>query len=242
MRYLFACAVLVFGSLVVYPQQAQAQSAGSTAAGAAMSASATQPAARESQVMQSQDRPKPAAASQPATPPAQGNPQVVMQTSMGKIVIELFADKSPVTVDNFLKYVDAGFYDGTIFHRVISTFMIQGGGFDTSYKEKQTRPAIKNESKNGLKNVRGTIAMARKPNPDSATAQFFINVKDNPGLDYPTRGGYAVFGKVIDGMHVVDQIKAVPTGKQKVTTAEYGEQEFTDVPQAMVVIESVKRQ
>ncbi len=120
--------------------------------------------------------------------------------------------------------------------------MIQAGGFGSDYKEKQTRPAIRNESKNGLKNVRGTIAMARKPSPDSATAQFFINVKDNPGLDYPIRGGYAVFGKVVDGMHVVDEIKAIPTGKQKMMTAEYGEQEFTDVPQAMVIIESVKRQ
>jgi peptidyl-prolyl cis-trans isomerase A (cyclophilin A) len=221
-------------------EPAQAQPAGSTAAGAAVSGSATQPAAREPQVMQSQDRPKPAAASQPATQPA--GPRVVMQTSMGKILIELFADQAPITVENFLKYVDAGFYDGTIFHRVIPTFMIQGGGFGTDNKEKQTRPEIKNESRNGLKNLRGTIAMARKPNPDSATAQFFINVRDNPGLDYPIRGGYAVFGKVVEGMDVVDKIKAVPTGKRPMVTADYGPQPFDDVPQTQVVIESVKRQ
>jgi cyclophilin family peptidyl-prolyl cis-trans isomerase len=135
---------------------------------------------------------------------------------MGKVKIELFQDKAPITVKNFLQYVDDKFYDGTIFHRVISDFMIQGGGFEPGMREKNTGPAIRNESDNGLKNVRSTIAMARTPIVDSATAQFFVNVKDNTrGLD-PKRGrdGYAVFGKVIDGMDVVDKIKEVPTANQ----------------------------
>jgi peptidyl-prolyl cis-trans isomerase B (cyclophilin B) len=146
------------------------------------------------------------------------NTIVVMETSMGTIKIELFDDKAPITVQNFLKYADDKFYDGTIFHRVIPTFMVQGGGFEPGLKEKATRDAIKNESANGLSNVRGTLAMARTPRPDSATAQFFINVKDNGFLNHtapnPQGWGYCVFGKVAEGRDIVDRIKAVKTAKR----------------------------
>ena len=138
------------------------------------------------------------------------NPVVVMDTSLGTIKIELEPEKAPITVKNFLQYVDDKFYDGTIFHRVINGFMIQGGGFEPGMKQKKTREAIKNEGGNGLSNKRGTIAMARTPDLNSATAQFYINVKDNPGLDNP-ESPYCVFGKVIEGMDVVDKIKKVET-------------------------------
>jgi cyclophilin family peptidyl-prolyl cis-trans isomerase len=151
----------------------------------------------------------------PAAPPAAPSPTgpvVVLETSLGNVRIALDKDKAPVTVDNFLQYVRAGHYDGTVFHRVIPGFMIQGGGMDSSMKERETRPPIRNEANNGLRNLRGTIAMARTNDPNSATAQFFINVKDNAALDYGMRGaGYAVFGSVIEGMDVVDRIVAVPT-------------------------------
>jgi cyclophilin family peptidyl-prolyl cis-trans isomerase len=153
----------------------------------------------------------PAAAPTPAPPPA--GPVVSLLTSLGEIRIALRPDKAPLTVDNFLKYVKASHYSGTIFHRVIPGFMIQGGGMDATMKEKPTRPPVRNEAKNGLRNGRGTIAMARTDDPNSATAQFFINVKDNHALDFGIRGaGYAVFGEVIQGMDVVDRILAVPTG------------------------------
>ena len=139
-------------------------------------------------------------------------PTVSLETSMGTIKIELDRDKAPVTVDNFVTYVRAGHYDGTIFHRVIPNFMIQGGGMVPSMREKQTRPAIKNEASNGLRNVRGSIAMARTSEPNSATSQFFINVKDNAMLDFGVGGaGYAVFGKVVSGMDVVDRIVSAAT-------------------------------
>jgi cyclophilin family peptidyl-prolyl cis-trans isomerase len=157
---------------------------------------------------------------------------------MGDITIELDQEKAPITVENFLKYVDKGFYDNLIFHRVISSFMIQGGGLDEKLSEKSEgqRGTIKNESKNGLSNVRGTIAMARKPDPNSAQNQFFINVEDNKKLD-TYGGGYAVFGKVIDGMDVVDKIKKVKT-----TTKVAGNgQPMDDVPVEAVVIKSAKR-
>ncbi|HQY09692.1 MAG: peptidyl-prolyl cis-trans isomerase [Burkholderiales bacterium] len=143
--------------------------------------------------------------------------KVKLATSMGDIVVELDAAKAPKTVANFVEYVKAGHYNGTVFHRVIPNFMIQGGGMDASMNEKPTRSPIALESRNGLSNVRGSIAMARTMIPDSATAQFFINVKDNPFLDQPNspdRHGYAVFGKVVTGMDVVDKIKAVPTGNR----------------------------
>ena len=161
---------------------------------------------------------------------------VIMKTTMGEIEIELNQEKAPITVANFLKYVDEGFYSGTIFHRVINNFMIQGGGFNDAMSEKKTRPSIQNEASNGLANEVGTIAMARTNDPHSASAQFFINVADNSSLNYtaPTVSGYgyAVFGKVTNGMHVVNRIKAVKTGVIK----GYG-----DVPMDTIAIESVKR-
>ncbi len=144
------------------------------------------------------------------------NPKIALDTSKGKIVIELYADKAPQTVKNFLAYVDAGYYDGTIFHRVIRGFMIQGGGFSADMTQKQTNPPINNEADNGLRNERGTIAMARTSNPHSATAQFFINTVNNDALNHtnksPQGWGYAVFGRVAEGMAVVDAISGVSTG------------------------------
>jgi len=162
-------------------------------------------------------------------------PIVVLETSMGPITIELDKAKAPITVENFLKYVDAGFYDNLIFHRVMPGFMIQGGGMDDKMQEKATNPQIKNEASNGLKNERGTLAMARTSNPNSATAQFFINLVDNsrnlgPGGVDPF--GYAVFGKVIDGMDTVDKIAKVQTGQR----GGHG-----DVPVQPVYIKSAKR-
>jgi len=139
-------------------------------------------------------------------------PTVSLETSMGTIKLELDQDKAPLSVANFVDYVRAGHYDGTIFHRVIPGFMVQGGGMTPSMKEKATRPPVKNEAKNGLRNVRGSISMARTSAPDSATSQFFINVKDNAMLDYGVGGaGYAVFGRVVEGMEVVDRIVAAST-------------------------------
>lgn len=149
---------------------------------------------------------------------AGGHPVIKLQTSLGDIVLELDAEKAPVTVENFVRYVKDGHYDGTIFHRVIPNFMIQGGGFDADMKQKETRAPIKNEADNGLKNDKYTIAMARTPDPHSASAQFFINVKDNDFLNFsaPTANGwgYAVFGKVTDGFDVVDAIAKVKTGNR----------------------------
>jgi peptidyl-prolyl cis-trans isomerase A (cyclophilin A)/peptidyl-prolyl cis-trans isomerase B (cyclophilin B) len=138
-------------------------------------------------------------------------PQVSLKTSMGEIVLELDQEKAPKSVENFLQYVKSGFYKGTIFHRVIDGFMIQGGGMDAQLHGRPTRKPVKNESDNGLSNAAYTVAMAREDNPDTATSQFFINVVDNPGLDYPNMhgSGYTVFGKVVKGKEVVDKIKAV---------------------------------
>jgi cyclophilin family peptidyl-prolyl cis-trans isomerase len=160
------------------------------------------------------------------------NPIVVIETSMGNIKIELDPDRAPITVKNFLKYVEAKHYDGTVFHRVIKDFMIQGGGMTPDGRERLTGVPIKNESYNGLTNKRGTIAMARTNKPDSATAQFFINVKDNDSLDRANnldQVGYCVFGKVTEGMDVVDKIRAVPTDPQG------------DVPREPVIIKSVRK-
>ena len=159
--------------------------------------------------------------------------KVRMDTSLGEIVLQLDAAKAPKSVANFVEYAKAGHYDGTIFHRVIPDFMIQGGGFDADMKQKPTRAPIALESKNGLANVRGSVAMARTNVPDSATAQFFINVKDNGALDAASARdghGYAVFGKVVSGMDVVDKIKAVPTGSKG---------PHQDVPVTPVVIRKV---
>ena len=146
--------------------------------------------------------------------------QVKFQTSLGDFTVEVYADKAPKTVENFLQYVKDKQYNGTIFHRVIDNFMVQGGGFTADMNQKPTRDPIPLEAKNGLKNDRGTIAMARTGNPNSATAQFFINVVDNNGLNAPSPDGYgyAVFGKVVSGMETIDKIRAVPTGRQDVPT------------------------
>ncbi|MCL4245827.1 MAG: peptidyl-prolyl cis-trans isomerase [Candidatus Dadabacteria bacterium] len=161
-----------------------------------------------------------------------GNPVVIISTSKGDIKVELLKNEAPVTVENFLSYANDGFYDGTIFHRVIPNFMIQGGGFTPDFVQKPTKAPIKNEADNGLKNDRGTLAMARTQIVDSATSQFFINVVDNDFLNNGARDfGYAVFGKVIDGMDVVDAIAEVPTSNRGM---------LGDVPAEDVVIESVK--
>lgn len=163
---------------------------------------------------------------------AKTNPQVVLHTTRGAITLELFADKSPLTVANFLEYVKSGHYNGTIFHRVIRNFMIQTGGMTADMVEKPTRDPVLNESKNRLHNERWTVAMARRNDPDSARAQFFINLKMNTNLDYQNgQPGYTVFGKVIDGEHIVKAISLVPT------TAKDGHQ---DVPIEPIVIERVE--
>ena len=162
---------------------------------------------------------------------AADNPRVLLNTSMGEIVLELYAKQAPKSVANFLQYVDEGHYSGTIFHRVIENFMIQGGGFDKSMNQKPTRTPIANEAKNGLKNHKYTLAMARTSNPHSASTQFFINAKYNQFLDYPGQDGwgYAVFGKVIKGMEVVDKITSVETTRVGM---------HAGVPVKAVVIES----
>ena len=163
-------------------------------------------------------------------------PQVLLETTSGDILLELDPEKAPKPVENFLKYVDEGFYDNTIFHRVIPGFMIQGGGMDVKMREKPTRESIENEADNGLKNERGTIAMARTMDPHSASAQFFINHTDNDFLDHraptPDGWGYAVFGKVIDGMDTVDKIAKVKTGRVN---------GYDDVPKDTVLITKASR-
>jgi peptidyl-prolyl cis-trans isomerase A (cyclophilin A) len=166
-------------------------------------------------------------------PGAKENQVVVIKTSKGEIRVELETKRAPLTVRNFLEYADAGFYDGTIFHRVIDGFMIQGGGFGADMRQKPTRDPIKNEADNGVKNARGTLAMARTSVVDSATAQFFINLVDNDALNHGQRDfGYAVFGRVVGGMEVVDAIAKVRTGRSGANQ---------DVPVDAVVIESIKR-
>lgn len=171
-------------------------------------------------------------------------PKVKLETSVGDITLELNEEKAPGTVENFLGYVKEGFYDNTIFHRVIGGFMVQGGGFAVegeSAKQKETKEGIQNEAKNGLKNDRGTIAMARTGDPHSATAQFFINHADNSNLDYPSFDGwgYAVFGKVTEGMDVVDKIAEMETTTKTLTT-KAGPSPMKDVPVETVVIKSAK--
>lgn len=174
--------------------------------------------------------PAPAAALQPAP----GNPVVLIETSMGTITIELYKDQAPVSVANFLEYVRGGFYPGTIWHRVVPGYVIQGGGYTAELAEKATRPPIQNEATNGLTNRRGTVAMARMRTLRSATSQFYINLANNPSLDHkgfsPDVFGYAVFGRVIDGMDVVDRIGAVKTGTKD---------GMDDVPLEPVIIKSV---
>jgi cyclophilin family peptidyl-prolyl cis-trans isomerase len=163
---------------------------------------------------------------------AQEKPVVVIETSLGNMTVELDPEKAPISVKNFLSYVDEGFYDGTIFHRVIKNFMIQGGGMTAGMQRKETKAPVRNEATNGLSNMRGTIAMARTGEVNSATAQFYINTVDNPGLDHkgmtPSDFGYAVFGKLIDGLDTVDKIASVKTNPG-------------DVPAEAVVIKAIKR-
>lgn len=174
----------------------------------------------------------PAAAQNPPSSPS--NPLVVLETSMGNITVELYKDRAPISVENFLQYANEGFYDGTIFHRVIRGFMVQAGGFTADMSQKKTREPIRNEATNRLRNLRGTLAMARTNQVRSATAQFFINTADNAALDHkgmtPDEFGYAVFGKVIGGMEVVDRI-------EKAKTSQSGP--MTDVPVEPVIIKKV---
>ncbi|MFC3852873.1 MULTISPECIES: peptidylprolyl isomerase [Saccharospirillaceae] len=157
---------------------------------------------------------------------------VVVETSLGTVRLALDAEQAPVTTENFVTYIEDEFYDGLIFHRIIDGFMVQGGGFNAEMQQKAVRDPIVNESNNGLSNARGTIAMARTQAPDSATAQFYINLVDNPNLDYRNgRAGYAVFGRVVEGMDVVDQMAKVPTGNRG---------RFQDVPVEPVLIRSVR--
>ena len=170
----------------------------------------------------------------PAAMAAKGDPHVLLTTSAGNIELELDKQKAPVSVQNFVDYVNSGFYNNTTFHRVIPSFMIQGGGFEPGMKQKATKEPIKNEANNGLKNTRGTLAMARTQAPHSATAQFFINVVDNDFLNFSGESlqgwGYCVFAEVVDGMDVVDKIKGVATGRSGM---------HQDVPKEDVIIESV---
>jgi len=155
------------------------------------------------------------------------------ETTLGNFTIELYEDKAPVSAENFLKYIDEGFFDGTVFHRIVPGFVIQGGGFTEDMSQKKNHPPIKNEADNGVKNTRGTLSMARTNDINSATSQFFVNLKDNDFLDH-TRGnfGYAVFGKVTEGMDVIDKIAAVKTGRRR---------GFEDVPLDPVIMTSVRR-
>ncbi|MFO0830869.1 MAG: peptidylprolyl isomerase [Phycisphaerales bacterium] len=200
------------------------------------------------------DKPQDHKDEKPTQPTAEKFVYVKMATSMGDIVIELNNEKAPISTANFLSYMDSGFYTGTCFHRVISDFMVQGGGFTTDMKQKPTNAPIKNEWQNGLKNLRGTVAMARQgdrmPNPktvNSATSQFFINVKDNNFLDsvQADGGAYAVFGKVVEGMDVVDKIKAVKTGVKSAQALDGAgnavNTQFGDVPTETVEIKTITR-
>lgn len=172
---------------------------------------------------------------------------VVFETSSGNFTIRVNNEKAPISAENFLKYVDEGFYNGTVFHRVISNFMVQGGGFTTDMKQKTTRGAIKNEAGNGLKNIMGTVAMARTSEVNSATAQFFVNVKDNSFLDHksdnPQEFGYAVFGEVISGMDTIDKIKVTPTcpGTSPSCANAQLPPGFRDVPAQPIVITKAYR-
>ena len=222
---------LLLALVLMLPALALAQATGTTDKPAATPKPTAKPAAA---------KPAPKAPAKPAAKTdvasaadAQAPSKVQIKTSLGDITVELYADKAPKSVENFLAYAKSGFYDGTIFHRVIADFMIQGGGFTPDLRQKKTRAPVVNESKNGLSNLRGTIAMARTADPNSATAQFFINTVDNPRLDYAgdANPGYCVFGKVTAGLDVVDKIRALPTGAQGPFRS--------DVPTTPVIIEKV---
>ena len=169
------------------------------------------------------------------------NPIVKLETSEGAITVVLFADKAPQTVENFLAHVDEGFYENTVFHRVIDNFMVQGGGFDIDLKQKNTERKVSNESKNRVHNDRGTVAMARTSDPDSAGSQFFINQRNNPRLDWtPFKPGYTVFGEVITGMRIVDFMASTPTGNA-VGTTDKGQMPLQNVPLDPIVLLRVTR-
>lgn len=174
------------------------------------------PALAQQKPAEAKSKPAEAKASKSTCTPIKDKPMVKLHTNFGVITIQLDKEKAPISSENFVKYVESGHYNGTIFHRVMNNFMIQGGGFTADMTQKPTRPPIQNEAKNGLKNDNYTLAMARTPDPHSASAQFFINVKNNDFLNYPGQDGwgYAVFGKVVEGMDVVDKIKQVPVGNK----------------------------
>lgn len=168
-----------------------------------------------------------------ATIAGENKPVVIMETTAGTMTIELFDEKAPISVKNFLDYVDSGFYNGTIFHRVIPNFVLQGGGFSKEMDKKATKAPIKNESDNGLRNEKGTLSMARTPDPDSATSQFFVNLRMNTNLDYRAgQHGYAVFGKVIEGLDVMEKIARTKTGRVG---------SYSDVPLEPIIMTSVHR-
>ena len=224
---------LLLALALLAPTFAFAQAAAAEKPAATAAKPAAKPAASKSAAA-----PKAAPAKAPAgtaktdgAQPTAAASKVLLKTSMGDITLELYPDKAPKSVENFLGYVGNGFYDGTVFHRVIAGFMIQGGGFTADLRQKKTRAPVVNESKNGLSNLRGTLAMARTADPNSATAQFFINTVDNPRLDYAgdANPGYCVFGKVVSGMDVVDKIRTVATGPQGPFAS--------DVPAIAIVIE-----
>ncbi|MFC4822344.1 peptidylprolyl isomerase [Dokdonella ginsengisoli] len=226
-RALFLLALLV-------PAYTLAQNAPAPASKPAAAKSEAKPAAKTAKPAAKPAKTPAKTAEKPAAAEAAANSnKVLIKTSLGDITVELYPDKSPKSVENFLGYVKSGFYDGTVFHRVIEGFMIQGGGFTKDLRQKPTKAPIPIESKNGLSNLRGTVSMARTMDPNSATAQFFINTVDNPRLDYVSDAnpGYAVYGKVIAGLEVVDKIKAVPTGPQGPFRS--------DVPTTAIVIEKV---
>lgn len=183
----------------------------------------------------------PATPTAPAAPAAQapaadGAVYVLIETSKGNIVLQLDPVKAPISVANFMQYVKSGFYDNTTFHRIVPNFVVQGGGFDDKYVQKKTQAPIKNECMNGLKNGRGTISMARTPSPDSATSQFFLNLKDNPALDPTSRPGYAVFGKIVVGMNVLDAMGAIQPKPSELTDGSGQRVPSPDVPSEKVTM------
>lgn len=215
--YWVAPLAVLFGAAMACNSQPQPSHwTGGTPTARAMAAREQAPAGRGSAHQKSAPSTASTRSASPSHPASTGTtrrPRVAFRTSLGAFLVELYPDKAPITVRNFLRYVGEKFYDGTIFHRVMANFMIQGGGFTKNLTKKPTHAPIKNEADNGLRNVRGTLAMARTPVVDSATAQFFINVKDNPALDHRGPGpgfGYAVFGHVIQGQDVVERIRRTP--------------------------------
>ena len=229
------CALCLLVGTVQAAKQKPAEAGKTSAAKASTKAEAPKTEAPKTETKKTEtpkaDAAKPAAA-KPETGKSTGNPTVMIKTSLGTLEALLYKDKSPISVENFLQYVKDKHYHGTIFHRIIAGFMAQGGGFDASFNERSTRAPIKNEANNGLKNDRGTLAMARTPVVDSATSQFFINMKHNTSLDNGPRDfGYAVFGKVTKGLEVLDKLEKVKTGSKGPFDR--------DCPQDTVLIESI---